>query len=197
MEIKRTITNMKNAIVIHGTCDRDEYFNNEHPSLSNSHWIPWIQKQLLIKGFSVQTPEMPDAYSPDYIKWKECFEKFDLNTETILIGHSCGGGFLLRWLSENPIEINKLVLVAPWLDPYREKTESFFDFHIDPSLASRTNEIHIFVSQDDDKDILDSVKTIDSKIPENLLHNFKNRGHFCLDDMKTEEFPELLECVLQ
>jgi hypothetical protein len=29
--------NMNNAILIHGTCDREEYFDLTCPSLSNSH----------------------------------------------------------------------------------------------------------------------------------------------------------------
>ena len=107
---------MKNAIIIHGTCDEDEYFSDKYPSLSNSHWFPWLQKQLLINNIFTQTPEMPEAHKPDYDKWKKEFEKFDVNSETILVGHSCGGGFLIRWLSENKIKIKKLILVAPWLD---------------------------------------------------------------------------------
>ena len=62
---------MKTAILIHGTCDEEEYFSDLYPSLSNSHWFPWLQKQLLIKGIFTQTPEMPDAYKPDYEKWKK------------------------------------------------------------------------------------------------------------------------------
>ena len=68
---------MKTAILIHGTCDEEEYFSDLYPSLSNSHWFPWLQKQLLIKGIFTQTPEMPDAYKPDYEKWIDALEKLD------------------------------------------------------------------------------------------------------------------------
>jgi len=86
---------MKNAILLHGCCDREEYFSDQYPSLSNSHFFPWLQKQLLIKGIHTQTPEMPQSYEPDYSKWKKEFERYEINTETILLGHSCGAGFLL------------------------------------------------------------------------------------------------------
>ena len=75
---------MLNAILIHGSCDKEEYFSNKYPSLSNSHWFPWLQKQLLIKGIFTQTPEMPDAYAPDYEKWKIEFEHYPVDEETIV-----------------------------------------------------------------------------------------------------------------
>ncbi|PCI25432.1 hypothetical protein COB57_01785 [Candidatus Peregrinibacteria bacterium] len=188
---------MKNAIIIHGTCNEEEYFDTECASLSNSHWFPWLQKQLLTQGVITQTPEMLDAHIPDYKKWSRGFEIFNMNEETILIGYSCGGGFLTRWLSENPVKINKLILVAPWLDPEREKTLEFFDFKIDKTLIDRVNEIHLFVSSDDDKDILDSVETIKENLIGIQLHEYDDHGHFCFEDMGTEKFPALLEVVLR
>ncbi len=38
---------MKNAIILHGQPSRGEYYNIEMPSMSNAHWIPWLQGQLL------------------------------------------------------------------------------------------------------------------------------------------------------
>jgi hypothetical protein len=58
---------MKNAIILHGTCSKEEYYDPEHPSLSNSHWFPWLQKQLLRKDISAQTPEIPNAWRPTYL----------------------------------------------------------------------------------------------------------------------------------
>ena len=193
--MEKRYKNMKKALILHGTCGENEYFSDEYPSLSNSHWFPWLQKQLLMKGIFTQTPEMPDAYIPDYKKWKNEFERFDVNKDTILIGHSCGGGFLIRWLSENKINPKKLILVAPWLDPERRKTKEFFDFNIDKDLSKRTR-IDLFISEDDDKEILDSVEIIKKNIFGVNIHKFKDKGHFTYKDMRTHEFPELLEVVL-
>jgi len=187
---------MKNAIIIHGTCSKEEYFSDKYPSLSNSHWLPWLQKQLLVNNVFAQTPEMPDAYLPNYEKWKNELERFDINKETVLIGYSCGGGFLIRWLSENKVNIKKLILVAPWLDPEKEETTDFFDFNIDSNIASRIEEIHLLISTDDDKDILDSVKILKNNISEIKLHQFANLGHFCFNDMNTDKFPELLNLII-
>lgn len=87
---------------------REEYLKPTRPAASNNHWLPWIQKQLSINGIVAQTPEMPEPFRPDYDKWKETFEQFTLNDDTILVGHSCGGGFLLRWLSENDVKVGRL-----------------------------------------------------------------------------------------
>lgn len=186
---------MKNAVIIHGTCSEEEYFSDKYPALSNNHWFPWLQKQLLIQGVPTQTPEIPEAYKPQYDKWKRELERFDVNENTILIGHSCGGGFLIRWLTENKTRIDKLILVAPWLDPDRKKTVGFFKFEIDPSIQQRLNELHIFVSSDDEKDILASVEAIKKVFPQALLHEFSNKGHFTLEDMGSDKFPELLDIV--
>jgi len=84
---------MKNAILLHGTPSKEEYYSLEYPSASNAHWFPWLQKQLLIKDIPAVTIEMPSSYLPDYSLWQTEFERFDITPETILVGHSCGGGF--------------------------------------------------------------------------------------------------------
>lgn len=184
---------MKNAIILHGTCDQEEYYSDKYPSSSNSHWLPWLQKQLLIKGVSTVTPEMPNAHTPDYSVWKREFERFDVTSETILVGHSCGGGFLVRWLSENKdTKVGTVVLVAPWLDPDREKTTDFFDFVVDIDLADRTKKLVVFNSRDDDDDIQKSVQKITSDTENVKVVEFEKHGHFTLSDMGTEKFPELL-----
>jgi hypothetical protein len=190
---------MKNAIILHGTCDEEEYYSPEYPSASNFHWLPWLSKQLLIKDIHAVTPEMPHGYMPDYAVWKREFERFDITPETILVGHSCGGGFLVRWLSENTDrQVGKVVLVAPWLDPNKTKGEdnNFFDFVIDPELVSRTQGVTVFNSDDDMQAVQVSVKQIVDIITDVKLVEFQEKGHFCFSDLGGEAFPELLEEAL-
>ena len=187
---------MKNAIIIHGTTVAEEYYTDKYPSLSNSHWLPWLQKQLLMKDIPAVTPEMFKAHEPDYDYWKQEVERFDINEETILVGHSCGGGFLVRYLSETDIKVGKVVLVAPWLDPNNRKDGDFFDFTIDENLVMKTDGVAIFNSDDDDEEIQTSVKTIVDTVKNIKLVEFTGYGHFIIGHMKTEKFPELLEEVL-
>jgi len=188
---------MKTAIIVHGWTGEKEYFNPTKPALSNAHWFPWIQKQLLINGILAQTPEMPDAYEPNYEKWKWMFEQFKIDEGTALVGHSCGGGFLVRWLSENKIKVGKVVLVAPWLDPKHEIDKDFFKFDIDSDLSSKTKGLTVMYSTDDYSDILKSVAILKSKLKEAKFQEFIGKGHFVFKSMKSEEFPELLKEVLE
>lgn len=191
---------MSSAIILHGTCEEAEYRSSQYPSLSNSHWIPWLQKQLIIKGIPTVTPEIPNAFMPNYTVWAREFERFDITPETILVGHSCGGGFLVRWLSQHPdVCVGSVVLVAPWLDPEKEKGQDndFFDFDMDPELVKRTGGVTIFNSDDDDATIQASVKRIMESIPAIKLTEFHAKGHFCFEDLGTDAFPELLDELLK
>ena len=107
---------MKNAIIIHGKPGKEEYYSDKYPSASNFQWLPWLQKQLLMRDIFAVTPEMPRPYEPEYKTWKREFERHEVTSETVLVGHSCGGGFLIRWLSEHPdVKTGKVFLVAPHL----------------------------------------------------------------------------------
>lgn len=186
---------MKNAIIVHGWNSKNEYFDEGELSPSNRHWIPWLQKKLLMLGYHTQTPEMPEPHTPKYDLWKSEFEKFKPEESDILIGHSCGGGFLLRWLSENKTNHEKIILVAPWLDPFREETTDFFEFDIDPEITNRTPNTHLFISDDDEKSIADSYDKIFNVLPEIRTHNFSDKGHFTENDLGSKKFPEILELV--
>lgn len=187
---------MKRAVIIHGYNDKSEFADVSRPSASNDHWIPWLQRQLLLNGIEAQTPEMPGFYEPNYEKWKEMLERFTPDENTLLIGHSCGGGFLVRWLSENKAGVGKVVLVAPWLDPEHTIDPNFFKFEIDSNIASKTENLTVMYSTDDYPDILKSIEILKSKLKDAKFQEFNGKGHFVLDSLKTEKFPELLNAVL-
>jgi hypothetical protein len=188
---------MKSAIILHGTCSRKEYYSVEMPSLSNQHWIPWLQKQLLMRDIAAYAPDVPLAFKPDYEIWRREAERYDIGPETLLIGHSTGGGFWVRWLSEHPdVRVGKVVLVAPWLDPNNIKKTTFFDFEVDPQLVSRTQGVTIFNSIDDFQGIHWSVEALRQTVPGIKYREFEGYGHFCIETMHTQAFPELLAEVL-
>lgn len=192
---------MKNAILVPGRPDKEEYYSPKYPTNSNSHWFPWLSKQLQINDIFTVALEIPHPYSPRYEVWKQEFERFNVTPETVLVGHSCGGGFLVRWLSENKDrKVGKVVLVAPWINPENNPvsdTADFFDFEIDQDLASRTAGITIFNSDNDQETIQRSVQIIRGTVKNIDYKEFYSRGHFCYDDLKTVEFPELLEELIK
>ena len=187
---------MKTAIILHGMPSKEEYYDPESPAQSNKHWLPWIQRQLIVRDVLAQTPEIPEPYAPDYAKWCSIFERFTIDEETMLIGHSCGAGFLIRWLSEHTVRVGRVALVAPWLNPDHEYDTDFFDFTIDPDLVARTDGVTIFVSSDDDHTVHESVTKIRSALPGTAVKEFTDRGHFTFGTMKTERFPELLDSLI-
>ena len=92
---------MRNAIILHGEPSKEEYYDPTAPSMSNAHWLPWLQARLQKNDIAAITPEIPFAYEPDWGLWKKEVERYDIGPETIIVGHSRGGDFWLRWLSEN------------------------------------------------------------------------------------------------
>jgi predicted alpha/beta hydrolase family esterase len=188
---------MKTAVLIHGMPSKEEYLKPENGSASHNHWFAWLQRQLVLGGVLTQTPEMPEPYDPDYEQWKTVFEQFKVDENTDLVGHSCGGGFLVRWLSENKVRVGKVALVAPWTDPNHTLAPKMFsNWEIDEGLASRTKEICLFISSDDDQEELDTAEILKQKIPGLKVKQFSDRGHFTLHDMQTKEFPELRDFLL-
>jgi len=192
---------MKNAILLHGLQNKDEYYDQTFPAPGNAHWFPWLQKQLLTKGFYTETPNVPEVYQATYEEWKETFERcHHVDEETILVGHSCGGGFLMRWISENKDKkVGKVVLVAPWTDPSGGLTgrmEELFKFDLDEELVTRTKGFTVFSSDNDQDSVKQTVSILKNKVKNLKVVEFHNYGHFCYSDMNTEEFPELLkECL--
>lgn len=188
---------MPTAIILHGMPKKEEYFNPDSPSQSNKHWLPWLQKQLILNGILAQTPELPEPYDPVYKKWCSVFERFQTDQDTMLVGHSCGAGFLVRWLSENKVQVGKVALVAPFLDPDHDEVRSdLFQFQIDQDLIQRTKGVAIFVSSDDEQEILTSVQQLQSTLKGVKTITLSGMGHLTFSDMKTDQFPELRDWLV-
>lgn len=184
---------MKNAIILHGMPSKEECYSEKFPAASNFQWLPWLQKQLLIRDIFAVTPEMPRPFEPEYMAWKKEFERHDVTKETTLVGHSCGAGFLVRWLSEHKdVKVGQVFLVAPWIDPEKTLVTDMFDFTIDPEFVSRTANVTVYVSNDDDSDIHESVKVITESANGVNMREFTGRGHFLSDS-----FPELRDDILK
>jgi hypothetical protein len=187
---------MENAIILHGQPSKQEYYDPKMPSMSNAHWIPWLQGQLLKNDIAAATPEVPFAFEPDWDLWVKEVERFDITPDTIIVGHSRGGDFWLRYLSEHSdLRVGKVVLVAPGLGYLSENKNYFGKFDIDPHLVKRTQGITLFHSDNDAEIIKRTAEEIRSIIKDLKYKEF-HLGHFTSGGMKSTEFPELLkECL--
>jgi predicted alpha/beta hydrolase family esterase len=188
---------MNRAIIVHGIHPEKDYYTNGQDSPSNSHWLPWLQQQLCRHDILTQTLEMPRPFAPDYNAWKVEFERQSPDEDTLIIGHSCGGGFLIRWLSDNPNKIvKKAILVAPWLD-VEKKYNPLFDFVLRQDIATQSKKsMDILYSTDDGPVLQSTLEYLRKNLEHVNYHEFVNYGHFMFKDMQTREFPELLQICL-
>lgn len=187
---------MKRVYILHGCPSYFEKFLFPGKKASDKHWIPWTKRALVSLGVQVETPHMPHPWKPNYESFKEVFEKLKVDKDTILVGHSCGCAFLVRWLGETKREIKKLILVAPWKiaegkrkDPFRK---AFYEYPIDKTIKSRVKEIVMFTADDEGENGKKSLKLYHEALRGKII-NLKGHGHYTRGDMGTEEFPELLE----
>lgn len=194
--------NMKNAILLHGWNTLAEFNDPAKPTASNDHWFPWLTKQLQLHGYKVDVPEMTQHTESTYESWVHEFERFDITPETLLVGHSCGGGFLVRYLSEHDISVGRVILVAPWIgikaDEYvRDFNESFFDFTISRDIASKTQGLYLMHSDDDMESVQLSVAKLRQSIDALNYLELKGKGHFTRGSLGTDAFPELFELCIK
>jgi len=197
--------NKKQVLVIHGGTafpSHEEYLaflEDSQPELermkARTDWKLGLQGKLG-GGFDVFQPRMPNGADARYDEWKMWFEKVAplLEDEIILVGHSLGGVFLAKYLSENifPKKIRAVVLIsAPFDDEGSD--ESLYSFAPGDSLEkfkTQTDKIVLYHSEDDPVVPFAQVKKYKERLPLADLHIFTDRGHF-----NQEEFPELIDIL--
>ncbi|MFH1222214.1 MAG: alpha/beta fold hydrolase [Candidatus Micrarchaeota archaeon] len=94
---------MTNVFIIHGTAGYPE-----------ENWFPWLKKELEQLGYNVFVPQFPTPENQTLENWFKVFENYkdDFTPDTILIGHSLGGAFILRVLEKSKVQIKAAFLVA-------------------------------------------------------------------------------------
>ncbi len=193
----------KQIVVIHGGSTFDTY--EEYwkylqsceltiEKLNRKDWKDFLASEL--PDFEVIYPKMPNSKNARYPEWKLWFEKlfYLLNDDIALVGHSLGGIFLAKYLTENifPKKISSLHLIAA---PYDAETikESLADFALQKSvedLSNCTNKIFLYQSKDDTAVAFADVEKYKRDLPLSTLQVFENRGHFT-----QETFPELINNI--
>jgi uncharacterized protein len=192
---------MASCIIVHGCPDSEEKAMSDGERTYDKHWIPWIKRKLEQKGVKTKVPLMPEPWEAIYEDWKEVIDGLDIDENSILVGHSCGCAFLVRWLGDSRKKVNKLILVAPWKILYgdylkREDKVNFYKFEINEEVRDNVNDVVIFTSDNEEEEGRKSAKLFAGALVGKVIE-IKGRGHYSLGDMGTEEFPELLEEILR
>jgi len=158
-------------------------------------WNDSLRKDLGSK-FDILLPKMPNPINAKYNEWKILFKKIALllDNNVILIGHSLGAIFLVKYLSENrfPKKILATLLISP---PYDEEgmEESLGDFILPKNLNKLNKQggkIFIYQSKDDLVVPYSHLKKYKKALPEAIVREFKKRGHF-----NQSKFPELIRDI--
>jgi uncharacterized protein len=158
-------------------------------------WKESLAKKLG-EDFDVLLPQMPNKTSAHFEEWKIWFGKIIpfLENKVILVGHSLGGIFLAKYLSENdiPKKIKATILVSAPFDD--EKTgRSLADFKLSFSLtkfADQGGKIYLIQSKDDLEVPFENIGKYKKSLPEAKTMIFENRGHFLQED-----FPEIIDLI--
>lgn len=194
----------KQIFIIHGGETYDTYdayladLKNKEIDLDRLRQKDWKSnlQENLGPEYEVIAPRMPCAQNAKYTEWTIWFEKITplLNDNIILIGHSLGGIFLAKYLSENNLakNINAVFLVAAPFVP--GKGESLADFTLPSSLenlSKQTDKIILYHSQDDPIVPIENLKKYSEALPKTQTRILENRQHF-----NQKDFPEIIADIV-
>ncbi len=192
----------KQVVVIHGGKTYRTYkeyifslekYKIDFEKIKNEGWKDTLEKKLG-NGFEVIYPEMPNSSNAKYLEWKIWFEKIIpyLEKKVVLVGHSLGGIFLAKYLSENkfPKKILATFLVAA---PYDDKDdeESLADFKLKKDLSrlqKQSEKLFVWQSQDDDVVQFSDFEKYKKALLGAIYREFRNKGHFTQNN-----FPEIVQ----
>ena len=194
---------MKNAILIHGTNDtKADYFKeiSAYGSKANTLWYPWLAQQLEKLGFSFVFPSLPSPWDSDvdYDEWSNELDKISIGVDTLLIGHSWGAGFILKYLALHPnINIGQLVMIAPSCDPIKKCGNFMNRWDSDKCLHNRIKSIDLLYSTDDKNPnvspSVEKIKKLFANKSNFRIYKFDNKGHFV--SKVGNQLPELLQII--
>jgi predicted alpha/beta hydrolase family esterase len=174
----------KNLIIIHGAGPK------HYRSLKDGTG-DWQAKLPTLLGdqYKVITPQFPSPKNPSYEEWKILLDKnlAKLQGEVTFVGHSLGGSFLLKYLSEEKItqKISGLFLVSA---PFN--TVKGFEAPTDFSIFSRMENIFLYHCMDD-VEVPYAHAVIYQDRMNAKLRTFNDRGHY----FKRADFPEISQDI--
>lgn len=193
------------VLVIHGGTPFDtyddyiRYLSARVPELSRIRtrrdWKDRLQESLG-DSFDVLQPRMPNNMNAQYMEWELWFSKIlDIaDNNIILVGHSLGGIFLLKYLTEHPVQkhIKALHIVASPFDgtDMDESLASFTLTHPIDTVQTQVANIYLYYSSDDPAVPFAHAQLYTNALPYAVLRTFTDKGHF-----NQEAFPEIVEDI--
>lgn len=193
---------MKQVIVIHGGttfADYDnflEYLRTKQTSvdrfISQPMWKETLQERLG-DGYQILLPSMPNKTNAKYNEWKLWFDNISqlFSDDCILVGHSLGGIFLAKYLSENsfPRKIRATILIAaPYDDESEEDLTDFKITNLSDMFTSQAGKIIVYYGSNDPVIPTTEAQKYRDQLPDAEFNELLAPDHF----VRTE-FPELVD----
>ena len=164
---------MINILIFHGT--------NGHPE---ENWFPWLKKELEKLDCNVIIPQFPTPKNQTPKAWFKVFDKYKqyINSDTILIGHSLGGTFLLHVLQNISTKVKVCFFIATPIGilptKYYETDKHFLEKPFNwLQINAHSWKFYIFHSDNDPFVCLENGEEL-AKNLETKLTLVKDAGHF-------------------
>ena len=183
---------MKNAIILHGTLGSPE-----------GNWFRWLKSALEAKDITVWLPQLPHAEQPSLREWADYVHSscpFELNEETLVIGHSSGAILALILSQESPKTLAAVVAVSVFYDNSLnwEPNDNLFDVNFDwQRIADGTHKL-VFLHSDDDPYVpLEQAMYVANQCDTEMIL-LRDQGHFNLEKSEQyKQFPALIDVMAQ
>lgn len=183
---------MKNALILHGT--------NGSPT---ENWFEWLRQELVKDGYSVTVPELPMASRPNIDRYNNFLLneiKYNLNQNTILVGHSSGAVAILGLLEAIPSDkkVDACYLVGAFKNDLSwEALSDLFTKPLDFQNIKSKAKKFVFIHSDNDPYCpLEHAQFLAEQLDGELIIK-KGQQHFSVGTMgdQYQQFPFLLDLI--
>jgi predicted alpha/beta hydrolase family esterase len=148
-------------------------------------------RNALGDAYEVYYPQMPNESDPNYELWKAQIRKelAVLQGKRILIGHSLGSSFLLKYLAEEKIEkaiVGIFLMATPYWGGDGWQYEGYERVVLPEGFASklpRGAPIFLYHSRDDDIVPFAHLALYAEQLPQATIREFDGRGHQFNNDL--------------
>jgi uncharacterized protein len=183
---------MKKVVILHGTGGK-----------SGDQWFPWLKEQLINKGCAVWVPDLPGADEPDinvYNRFLEANCPFEIDKNTIIVGHSSGAVATFGWLQtmDKKIEAKKVISVAGFVDDldYQPVKKMFASWKFNWNKIRSRAKKFIAVCSDDDPYVPSKHANELKRLVGAEIIVMPGQKHFSVSTApKYTKFPELLDLI--
>lgn len=183
------MTRFDNAFIFHGTAGSPE-----------GNWFPWLKRELEAKGITTTVPRFPTPEGESLEAWFEVLDSQDvkITKNSLLIGHSKGGMFLLKVLERLQEPVAAAIFVSAPIGEkpilYYEEDKKFSNFEFDwAKIKPKADKFVVYHSDNDPYVSLANGQRLAEFLGVDLTF-IPKAGHINAESGYTE-FPPILDVI--